>query len=120
MEVMLAVVIFALGMLALGRCVRDTLRADGIRREEERASRVLSNALAQVESGAMKRGSPVRERLKGSFEGMELGVTREPVKEKNEKNQEITGIYRVKVEVSWESGGERLSRELTFYHAPKS
>lgn len=120
MEVMLAVVIFALGMLALGRCVRDTLRADGIRRQEERASRVLSNALAQVESGAMKLGSPVREPLKGVYEGMELRVTREPLKEKNEKDQDITGLYRVKLEVSWESGGERLSRELTFYHAPKS
>ena len=120
MEVMLAVVIFALGMLALGRCVRDTLRADGFRRQEERASRALSNALAQVESGAMKLGSPVREPLKGVYEGMELRVTREPLKEKNEKDQDITGLYRVKLEVSWESGGERLSRELTFYHAPKT
>ena len=120
LEVMLAVVIFALGMLALGRCVRETLRAEGIRREEERASRVLANALAQVESGALKLGSPVREPLKGMYEGMELRVSREPLKEKNEKNQDLSGLYRVKLEVTWEKGGEQLSRELTFYHAPRS
>ena len=43
LESMLAVAIFGLGVIALGRCVENCLRAERIRREEGLAQRVLSN-----------------------------------------------------------------------------
>ncbi len=118
-EVLLAVTIFSFGVLALGRCVERTLAADLIRAEEERASRALANALVQVEAGAVKSTGNTQEELKGRYAGMELKTSRVLLKEKNEKNQELSGVYRVTLEVSWSHGGERLSRELSFYHAPR-
>jgi hypothetical protein len=50
---------------------------------------------------------------------MKLKTTRVPVKKKNEKDQDITGLYLVTLEVSWQSGSDRLNRTLPFYIYPR-
>lgn len=118
-EAMLAVMIFALGIIALGRCVENCLIADRLKEDDARARQALANAMALIEAGATPPTEKSVEELKGMFEGMTLAMQRTPVKEKNEKNQDIFGIYAVTLTVSWKSDGEKVSRELFFYHYPR-
>ncbi len=118
-EAVLAVLIFSIGVLALGRCVENCLRADLIKEENSRAMLVLENATAAIEANATPLSDSATEELKGRYAGMVLKTTRKPLNEKNEKGQDIFGINVVTLEVAWKSGGETQSRALTFYHSPK-
>jgi len=118
-EVLLAVTIFAVGVLGLGRCVERMVSAQALTVEEGRACQALSNAMAMVESGAVVPGDSSREKLQGMFEGMELRTTRKLLQEKNESRQDVFGVYQVTLEVSWKRGGEVRKRELVFYHYPR-
>ena len=119
LETILAVAIFSIGVLALGSCVENCLMADMFKEQENRARRALENETALVQSGAKPLADSSVEELKGMFFGMTMRMTRTPLKEKNEKKQEIIGIYAVKLQVSWKIGDEKQSREIEFYHQPK-
>lgn len=119
LETILAVAIFSIGVLALGSCVENCLMAEMAKEQENRARRALENETALVQSGAKPLADSSVEELKGMFFGMTMKMTRTPLKEKNEKNQEIIGIYQVKLQVSWKMGEEKLSREIEFYHQPR-
>ena len=92
LECMLAVAIFALGILALGRCVENCLKAEKFRREEGLAQRALANYWIQVEQGAIPITENAAFPLKGAWEGMTMNLSREPLVLKNEKDQEIFGL----------------------------
>ena len=120
LECMLAVAIFALGILALGRCVENCLKAEKFRREEGLAIRALANYWIQIEQGAI----PITENntpypLKGAWEGMTMNVSREPLVLKNEKDQELFGLYQVKLSLTWPSNGEVITRDLQFFMYPR-
>ena len=119
LECMLAVAIFALGILALGRCVENCLKAEKIRREEGLAQRALANYWVQVEQGAIPITENRREDLKGAWEGMTMNISREPLVVKNEKDQELFGLYTVKLQLSWPNGAETINRELQFVIYPR-
>src|ERR671912_1004625 len=114
LECMLAVAIFALGILALGRCVENCLRAEKFRREEGLAQRALANYWVQVVHGAIPITENVSYPLKGAWEGMTMNVSREPLVVKNEKDQELFGLYQVKLQLTWPNGVETITRELQF------
>ena len=119
-EAMLAVAIFAIGVLALGRCVEGCIQAGTLKEEDARARRVLENRMAEIEAGAVQMvKDSTTDELKGAFAGMTLKQTRVALKRKNEKEQEILGIYAVTLEVAWKSSGAAESRTLQFYVFPK-
>lgn len=119
LEVMLAVMIFAIGVIALGRCVENCLAADHLKDDDVRARQALGNAMALIEGGAVVLSDSSTDDLKGIFDGMKLKTTRKPVQEKNEKGQDIFGVFLVTLDVSWKAGGEVQSRQLEFYHYPR-
>ena len=115
-EVMLGVVIFAMGVLALGRCVNNCLVAETIRQEVERARLVLANRMAEVEAGEVDTTKDVIDDALGEgFPGMTLRQTRKPVAAQNEKQQVLHGLYQVTLEVDWTSGNEPQSKTISFY-----
>jgi len=118
-ETMMAVAIFGIGVIALGRCVEHCLLADIAKQEENRARLALANEMAIVEAGARPPSDKYTEELKGMFAGMTLTTRRAPLKEKNEKGQDIIGISQVTITVAWKSGAQELSRELNLYVAPR-
>jgi hypothetical protein len=118
-EVMLAVGIFAAGVLALGKCMENLLRAERFRREEALAQRVLANYLVQIETEAIPLADKMTEQLKGAWTGMTMNITREPLKLTNEKEQELFGLYRVTLDLTWKSGTENISRTLSFTTYPR-
>ena len=120
LESMLAVAVFALGILALGRCVENCLRAEKFRREEALAQRALANFFVQIENGAIPlTDQAVAQELQGAWAGMKMSMYREPLTLKNEKDQELFGLYQVKLQLAWVSGGETIMREMQFIIYPR-
>ena len=119
LEAMLAVAIFGFGVIALSRCVENCMRAERIRREEGLAQRVLANYLAQIETEALPLADKTTEQLKGAWAGMTMNITREQMKLQNEKEQELFGLYKVTLDVSWTTGRETIHRDLSFVFYPK-
>ena len=115
LEAMLAVAIFALGMLALGRCVSAGLAAEQYKAEDARARRVLENRLAEIEAGAVPIDKTLTEDLKEPFAGFKLTQTSTELKKQNEKKEDLTGLFAVNIEVSWRSGRDKSSKSLTVY-----
>lgn len=119
LEALLAVTIFALGVLTLGRCVSNCLSAERLKEEDALARRALENRWAEIESGAVQLTNESTEELKPPFEGMTLKTTRVEVEKVNEKEEKITGIFAVTLGVMWKSDGEEQTKELMFYVYPR-
>lgn len=119
LEAMLAVAIFGFGVIALSRCVENCMRAERIRREEGLAQRVLANYFTQIETEALPLADQMSEKLKGAWDGMTMNITREQMKLQNEKEQELFGLYKVTLDVSWTVGRETIHRDLSFIFYPK-
>jgi hypothetical protein len=119
LEAMLAVAIFALGMLALGQCVENCVVALQISEDESRARRALQNRMVELQHGAVPLTKDSVEELDGIFAGMVLKTQRVPLKVKNENDQEIMGISAVTLQVSWKADGAERVRDLAFYVYPR-
>ena len=119
LESMLAVAIFAIGVLTLGRCVENCLRAEKFRREEGLAQRALANYAVQIETDAIPLTDKMTEQLKGAWTGMTLNIVREPLTLRNEKDQELFGLYKVTLDLSWKDGKQTVQRGLSFYIYPR-
>ena len=126
LEALLAVTIFAIGVITLGRCVSNCIAAERQKEDEALARRALENRWAEVESGAVPLGfgkgsasTSSSEELKGPFAGMTMKMMSVPVQKKNEKEEKIEGIFAVTLTVAWQSGGEEQSKELIFYVYPR-
>ena len=117
--VLAAVAIFAVGVLALGRCVENCLRAEKYRRQEGLAQRALANYAVQIETDALPLTDKMTEDLKGAWTGMTMNILREPLTLRNEKDQELFGLYKVSLALSWKDGRETIQRGLSFYIYPR-
>jgi Tfp pilus assembly protein PilV len=119
-ETMLAVTIFSLAVLALGKCVDNCMQAEILKEQDTRARRFLENRMAEIEAGAVPMDDKTTTtQLKDTFAGMTLKQSRAPLKRKNEKNQDIIGLYTVTLDLSWVTRGEKQGRTLAFYVFPK-
>jgi Tfp pilus assembly protein PilV len=119
LDCMLAVAIFGLGVITLARCVENCMRAERFRREEGLAQRLLANYLVQIETEAFPLADQMTEQLKGAWAGMTMNITREQMKLQNEKEQELFGLYKVTLDLSWMTGGEVIHRNLSFILYPR-
>jgi type II secretion system protein I len=115
LEALLAVAIFGIAVIALGRCVSNCLAAERLRFEDARSRQVLENRLAEIQLGAVPLAKESTEILKSPYEGWKLKETAVPLVRKNELDQPLTGLQAVTLQVTWTSDGEAHSRELTFY-----
>jgi hypothetical protein len=121
LEAMLAIAIFAIGVITMGKCVNNCLIAERFKQEDGRARQALANRMAEIEAGAVPLVDKAAEELKGSFAGMTMKQTRVPLKKMvphptdPKIQQELMGLFGVTLEVSWESNGTKESRDLEFY-----
>lgn len=114
-EVMIGVMIFALGVVALGRALNNCLSAESLRHETDAARLALENRMALIEAGQIAIDKPINDKVGDSFPGMTIKQQRHQLSFKNEKDNLIQGLYRVDLEVDWTSGGEPQARSLSFY-----
>jgi hypothetical protein len=119
LEAVLAVAIFALGVLSLGKCVTNCLDAERFKTEGTLVWRALENRLAELEAGA----HPLidsQELLPAPFAGVTLKQRCMPLSKRNEKGVEMTNLLAVTLDASWRSGRETRSRQLVFYVHPRN
>jgi len=114
LEAMLAVAIFAIGILALGRCISQGLTVERVEKEDARVARILENRAAEIEAGAVA-PTEAKEQIGDIHGGITLTQIREPVHKMDEHGQEITNLSLVTLKAVWTSGNERQSRVLNFY-----
>jgi len=114
-EVMLGVMIFAIGVIALGKCVDNCITTESVRQETERARLALENRMDQIEAGEIATDKDLSDPLGEGFPGMTMVQSRHPVVAKNEKGDVIQGLYQMDLEVDWKSGNEPQARKLSFY-----
>ena len=116
MEVMLGVMIFATGVLALGKCVNHCIAAQIAVTEDQRARLALENRMAQIEGGELRvEIGEKKEELNGMFKGMTISQKKTATKLKNENNVLLDRLDVINLEVSWMSGREPQSKSLSFY-----
>jgi hypothetical protein len=114
LEAMLAVAIFAIAVISLGRCISQGLGVERVEVEDTRALRVLENRAAEVEAGARPITS-TQEQIAGINGGLTLKQTSAPARKKNEHGQELANLFLVNLEAAWTSNGSSHARTLNFY-----
>ena len=114
LEAMLAVAIFALGVLGLGRCISQGLAVESLEVEESRVNRLLENRAAEIEAGAVA-PKESQEKIAGINGGVMLSQAREDVHKRDENGQELANLSLVTLQATWISHGERQSRSLNLY-----
>ena len=113
---MVGVAVFAIGVLALARCVDQCLNAGIAEAADERARLALGNRMAEIEGGAVPVENDSQDKLKGMFAGITLRQSREPVLRKADgKTEPITGLFAVRLQALWSAPEGAQSKELTFY-----
>lgn len=119
LETMLAVFIFALAVAALAGCIENLMNAQTIKDEDEKVRRFLASRMAEIEAGAVPLSDSTTEDVKDALPRMKLKTTRTQLKRKNEKEQDLFGLYQVTLQLSWLSGNSEAERSLTFYIYPR-
>lgn len=119
-EVMVAVAIFSLAVISLGRCVENLIGAQMLKDQDEQVRRFLDGKVAEIEAGAVPLSdSATTEEIKEWLPGAKITTKRTQLKRKNEKDQDLFGLYVVDVELTWMSEGQRQTRRLAFYIYPE-
>jgi hypothetical protein len=118
-DVMLAVAIFAIAVLALAKSVEAIIHAQILKDEDEKVRRFLESKMMEVEAGAVPLSDSTTEDIKGWLPEMRLKTTRTPLKRKNEKGVDLTGLYAVTLDLTWLSENEKMERSLSFYIYPR-
>lgn len=115
LEILLATVIFAVGVVALGSSLSDCINAQRLRNESERARLALQNRMAEIQANPAMPDDSSRHVLKGAFAGITMIEKRRALELKNEENVIMGGLNQVTLTAEWESDGAPVSRTLTFY-----
>ena len=103
LEILIAVAIFTLGVLSLGRCLTTCLRVQGIRAEEERARLALENAMVEIEASPVLPDENHRSQLEGMFTGITLVEHRRTMDVKNEKGVAMSDLHEITLTAQWTS-----------------
>jgi len=118
-EVMVAIAIFAVAVVALGKCVENIMAAQLIKEEDEQVRRFLDGKMAEIEAGAViVNDRATTEEVKDWLPGAKLTTKRTQLKKKNEKDQDLYNLFVVDIELNWLSNGEKQSRSVSFYVFP--
>jgi hypothetical protein len=120
LESMIAVFMFAVGLIALGHCVRNLMRAERFKREDAKARQVLANYFSLIENGGVSGAESFSEEVGDGYEGMKIHYEKEQLKLQNEREEEVFGLFQIKLAVTWESDREELRRELSFIMYPRN
>ena len=115
LEIILAVAIFTLGVLSLGRCLNNCLVAQGIREQEDRARAALQNRMAEIQASPALPDESRQTKLTGMYAGVTLIERRKTLDVKNENNVNLNDLHEITLTAEWITpDGRKLSRSLAF------
>ncbi len=114
-EVMLGVIIFVVGVLALGRSVENCLNASTLSAEDDRVRQLLSNRMSEIQATPGPPDEAKEFKIDTGYGQVKLLQTSVPVSLTEEDGTELTGVRVVTLTVQWIRGGVKQSRNLEFY-----
>ena len=115
LEIILAVAIFTLGVLALGRCLNNCLVAQQVRGQEERARAALENQMLEIQARPSLPDEFHRTQLVGMYKGVTMIERRKALSVKNESDAILTDLHEITLTAEWTSpDGRLLSRTIAF------
>ncbi|MBV9127656.1 MAG: hypothetical protein JO117_06160 [Verrucomicrobia bacterium] len=115
LEVMLAVAIFALGVIGLGRCINNCLVIESFRAQDARACQALDNRAAEIQASLTLPDVSRKTELDAPYAGYTLIETRRPADLRNERGEALAGLFEITLRAEWKSRGATQSRETKFY-----
>jgi len=115
LEIMLATVIFTLGVVALGASLSECVKAQHLRDETERARQLLQNRMAEIQANPAMPDDSSRHEMKGTFAGITMIEKRKAIEFKNEEGVIMSGLNQVTLTAEWQSEGDTVRRTVTFY-----
>lgn len=114
-EVLLGVAVFAIGVLVLGRCVENCLRATTLSADDERMRQILSNRMAEIQATPGFPDKTKETKIDSGYGEVRLIQKSENAGLKDERDLEMGGIFLVSLKVEWTRSGQTQSKKVEFY-----
>jgi Tfp pilus assembly protein PilV len=114
-EVMLGVIIFVIGVLALGRSVQNCLNASTLNAEEDRVRQILSNRMAEIQVTPGPPDTAKIVTIDTGYGPVKLVQKSMPAQLTEADGTDLIGVRLVTLTAQWTRGGAAQSRSLEFY-----
>jgi hypothetical protein len=114
-EVMLGVLIFSIGIIALGRTVSNCVNASALGADDARVREILANRMVEIETTPGQPDKSKEFKIDTGFGIVKLVQKAAPQEMKEEDGTELTGIIRVTLTANWTRGGADQSKQIAFY-----
>ena len=115
LEIVLATMIFVVGVLALGRAMSNCLNAQEFRVKEDAVRTALENRMAEVQASPVLPDENRRTELQGMFAGITLIERRKTLEVKNEDNIVLPNLHEMTLTAEWAGPhGQKQARTVVF------
>jgi hypothetical protein len=114
-EVMLGVLIFSIGIIALGRTVSNCVNASALSADDARVRQILANRMVEIETTPGRPDQSKEFKIDTGFGIGKLVQKATPQEMNEEDGTELTGIIRVTLTANWTRGGADQSKQIAFY-----
>ncbi len=114
-EVLLGVMIFAIGVIALGRAVENCLNASTISAEESAVRQILSDRMAEVQAEPVVPDTGKEFKINSGYGMVKLVQKSAPAGLTEPDNTQLSGINLVVLTAYWQHGGVPQSKQIQFY-----
>ena len=115
LEIVLATIIFVVGVVALGRAMGNCLTAQEFRVQEETARTALENRMAEIQASPVLPDENRETVLKGMFTGITLIEHRHTLEVKNEDNVALPDLHEMTMTAEWAGPhGRKQVRTVAF------
>jgi hypothetical protein len=114
-EVLLGLLIFAVGIIALGRAVNNCMNASALSADDARVREILANRMVEIETTPGQPDKAKESKINTGFGIVKLVQKAAPQEMKEEDGKQLTGIIRVTLTANWTRGGSRQSKAIAFY-----
>lgn len=115
LECVVAVLMFSIAVIGLGRCMSDCLEAQQARLHEERARLALENRMVELQASPALPDENKKRELEGQFAGMTMVEHRKTLNFKNEDGNYLSGLHEITLSAEWSEGKSRQTKTLAFY-----
>ena len=114
-EVILGVIIFVIGVLALGRAVENCINASTLTAEDSRVRLILSNRMAEIQATPGVPDSAKENKVDTGYCTVKLIQKTVPAQLTEEDGVELNGVNLVTLKAEWDRGGVTQSESIQFY-----
>lgn len=114
-EVLLGVIIFVIGVLALGRSVQNCLNASVLSAEEDRVRQILANRMAEIQATPGSPDTAKELKVDTGYGMVKLVQKSKPAGLTEANGTTLIGVSVVTLTAEWSRAGAAQSKRIEFY-----